>query len=221
MPRKKLIYTSDFPYHVVARSNNKEWFDDLNVVWAIFDQEIQEIQKNWGACIHAFVLMANHYHLVISASGSFNLGQIMNTLQTRVSKRINFHRKSINHVFGGQYRASLIVASTDFLRVLRYVYQNPVKASIVPRVEQYKFSTIDSISKLPNAVRGFPVTFLNTPVFDEANRNLKEQTLLKFLNEKEPDLIYEQFRKAIARTELKIAPVRSSRRNACAKPKVG
>lgn len=143
MPRKKLIYTHEFPYHVCARSNNKEWFYlPTDEVWEIFVSEINRLFTGYKCSLHAFVLMSNHYHMLVTVDPNHNLGEVMRELQKSVSRRINQRAQRINHVFGGPYKAALIRSENDFLEVLKYVYRNPVKAGIVERVEFYKYSTL-------------------------------------------------------------------------------
>jgi len=66
MPRKNLIRTNLYPYHVTIRSNNKEWFDlPREIVWKICLRAMVLANQKHPVRIQAFVLMANHYHLLI------------------------------------------------------------------------------------------------------------------------------------------------------------
>lgn len=149
MPRKKLIYTHEFPYHIVARSNNKEWFYiDKNTLWKIFISNLNELSVRYSFQIHSFVLMDNHYHMLATTSSDYNLGFIMQRLQQSVSKTVNGLTGRTNHLFGGPYKASLITNSSYFMKCLSYVLQNPVQAGITKNIEQYHYSS--SIG-LPNS----------------------------------------------------------------------
>ena len=67
MPRKKIIRTNEFPYHVTARTNNQEWFKlSLDEVWSIFERVLSKVQLRYSIEIYQFVLMSNHYHLLLS-----------------------------------------------------------------------------------------------------------------------------------------------------------
>jgi putative transposase len=145
MPRRKLIYTDAFPYHINARANNKEWFYlPKDQVWRVFVKELNNLSENLYFKVHAFVLMDNHYHLLASTHSRFNLGVVMQKLQKNVSLKINREAGRINHLFGGPYRGSLVMTPDYYKTVLKYVYRNPVKAELCSKVEDYEFSTLNS-----------------------------------------------------------------------------
>ncbi len=135
MPRKPLIYTPDFPYHIVARCNNKEWFrGNMSDIWNIFCEEISNLNQDYNFAPHAFVLMSNHYHLIASCHQDFNLGFIMKLLQNRTAIQINKLSGRINHCYGGRYKASIISEASYYANALKYLYRNPVQAGLVKDV---------------------------------------------------------------------------------------
>lgn len=174
MPRKKLIYTDIFPYHITARSNNKEWFYlPKSVVWKLFAKELNSLTVDMGFKTHAFVLMDNHYHLLATTSYRYNLGHVMQRLQKNISLKINKKAKRINHVFGGPYYGSLITTPDYYKTVIRYVYRNPVEGSLCDKVEDYAFSSLNTRS-----IRTF------SPPVDKYNR-ASIDCLINFKNRKE------------------------------------
>lgn len=145
MPRKKIIYSSDFPYHVFARANNKEWFYlPKREVWDIFIYEANRIFTSYRTLVHAFVLMDNHYHLMLSTHPDFDLGIVMRDFQKSVSRSINKSADRINHVFGGPYKGSRITSDVHYAEILKYVYRNPVSAGLVKTVQEYEYSSFVS-----------------------------------------------------------------------------
>ena len=67
MPRKNLIREPSLPYHVVNQCDNREHFPaDLERIWQQFCAGLWEASLLLGARVHSFVLMPNHYHLIIS-----------------------------------------------------------------------------------------------------------------------------------------------------------
>ncbi|WP_374076224.1 transposase [Bdellovibrio bacteriovorus] len=144
MPRKPLIYTSEFPYHVTARSNNKEWFYlPISECWRVFTSSLVEIHQRFGFEIHAFVLMSNHYHLLGQCSQDHDLGEVMAWFQKSVSRQINKKAGRINHIFGGAYKASLISHDYHYSHVYKYIARNPVTAGLSETVENYPFSSFN------------------------------------------------------------------------------
>jgi putative transposase len=130
MSRKKIDYLPHAVYHCVARTNDKEPFHSLPDTWRIFSRELSFISKHYGVTIFAFVLMSNHYHLLLKVGDKIPLGRVMNYFQAKLSRTLNLRNQRINHVFRGQYRGSRITECSHFDVVFRYVLQNPLKANL-------------------------------------------------------------------------------------------
>lgn len=142
MPRKKTYRTSDFPYHVTARSSNQEWFYlPMDQVWQIFMNYLWFVSLVYKVRIHAFVLMSNHFHLLVRTPEA-NIDEAMNYLLREVSKTIGIEANRKNQIFGGPYHWSVIKNSTYYHHAYKYVYRNPVHAGICNRVEDYRYSTL-------------------------------------------------------------------------------
>jgi len=87
-----------------------------------------------------YVLMDNHYHLLIQTM-DIKLQKIMHQINNKYSKYFNAIYERCGHVFQGRYKASLIRDERYLIKVLAYIHQNPVKAGICKRVEDYKWSS--------------------------------------------------------------------------------
>ncbi|MBO9667066.1 MAG: transposase [Bdellovibrio sp.] len=145
MARKPLIYTHEHPYHIRARSNNREWFYiSKPLCWHIFVESLKEAQEKYHFSIYAFVLMDNHYHLIGQCHEKHNLGEVMAYLQKTVSRKINSSAGRQNHIFGGPYKASLIRHPEHFAAIYKYVLRNPIKSRLTKDVRNYRFSTLNS-----------------------------------------------------------------------------
>lgn len=144
MPKKPLFRTDRFPYHLTARSNNKEWFYiPIHDVWKILLEVLsREVMKS-QLRVHALVLMSNHLHLLASSVDG-NIDVPMRYFLREVCRKINHQAGRINHVFGGPYRWNVITNTSYFLHCLKYVYRNPVTAEICKRVEDYPYSTLNA-----------------------------------------------------------------------------
>ncbi|MBM4316624.1 MAG: hypothetical protein FJ116_04000 [Deltaproteobacteria bacterium] len=154
MPRRPLILTNKFPYHVTSRSNNKEWFYiPTEEVWNIFSSCLLKVAQDYRVHHFAFVLMSNHFHLILETPCE-NLGDVMRDLLTNISKNIQKPANRINHVFGGRYKWSLLDSPYATAYVLKYVLRNPIRAGVVERAENYPFSSLALDTELP-MVSGF------------------------------------------------------------------
>jgi len=113
-------------------------------VWEIFCDQLWVTQILYSLEIHAFTLMSNHFHL-LATTPQKNLDEIMMYCLTETSRRINLELKKQGRVFGGRYKWSVISSSEYFYKAVQYVYQNPLKAGVVTRAEDYKWSTLHCI----------------------------------------------------------------------------
>jgi putative transposase len=156
MSRKKLIRSSLLPYHVTARSNNRERFPlELPKMWTILGSECLSASLKFGAQFQSVVLMPNHFHMLVSTPES-DLGSIMNEFMSNLTKITNQMAGRSGHLFGGPYHRSIIENSRYYGHAFKYVYRNPVKAQICERVEDYPYSTLYGLTGF--ARLDFPVS---------------------------------------------------------------
>jgi hypothetical protein len=94
--------------------------------------------------IHAFTLMPNHFHLLITVP-EYDLGKVMDIFMSNVTRTMNLNSGRSGHVFGGPYFWSMMNSGGYYSHAFRYVYQNPVRASICSKVEDYPFSTLQGL----------------------------------------------------------------------------
>ncbi|MCB0392908.1 MAG: transposase [Bdellovibrionales bacterium] len=193
MPRKKLIYTHEYPYHITARSNNREWFYlPKHECWDVFSDLLTKISIRFHFQIHAFVLMDNHYHMIGTTSKHAPLSMVMEWFQRSANRIINDKAGRTNHLFGGPYKASLITSEVYYYHVLRYVYQNPLVVGLSRSCEEYSFSTLGN-----NSVP------LSTPLTGIAALVPLDRTeLLEYLNAQLKQDELNTIRKAIKRTKF-------------------
>ena len=137
-------------YHVTSRGNEaKAIFKSLR------DREkflsyLQSATQRYGALIQVYCLMDNHYHLLVETP-SGNLSQIMQHINGAYTTYFNIKRHRSGHLFQGRYKAILVEADQYAKEVSRYIHLNPVRAGILDKPEQYKWSsyryyTVDSNS---------------------------------------------------------------------------
>jgi putative transposase len=158
MPRSSLLRSDHHPYHITSRCNNKEFFTlPLPVVWSIMMKRLKETHQKHDLAIHAFVLMGNHFHLLCHTPRS-NIDTCMHFFLRSTSLDINRSSKTINHLWGGRYRWTLIDSQRYYFQVYRYLFQNPLRAGIVSKVEDYPYSTLKG--EMPFPLHSFvPLSF--------------------------------------------------------------
>ena len=125
MTRARLIKTAQFPYHIVNRANNQEWFQlPLAQVWDLTLECLSAAHEKHPFTLHALVLMTNHYHLLVSTPDE-NIDKIMFEFNRRFSEGLRRATNRINRMFGSRYKWSLLKDNAYYLNVLKYTYQNP------------------------------------------------------------------------------------------------
>ena len=142
MSRPLLIRSQKHPYHITGRCNNKEFFPlPLNEVWPIMMKYLRRCHDEHNLAIHAFVLMGNHFHLLCHTPQG-NIDECMHLFMRSTSVEISERAKSMNHLWGGRYRWSLIESQRHYYQVYRYIYQNPIRSGLVKNVQDYKWNTL-------------------------------------------------------------------------------
>lgn len=145
MPRKKQTLSNTHPYHLTARCINKEWFSiPIDEVWKIMEEQLFLLHHGFGFHIHAFVLMNNHFHLMVSTPNK-NLSEGMNYFMGQSSRIIAKEANRINQVYGARFHSSLIQSHLYYLHAYKYIYRNPVEAGLTTDVCAYPYSTLPGI----------------------------------------------------------------------------
>lgn len=196
MPRLQKIYSPEFPYHLSARTHNKEWFQlPMEKIWETLSDYLYFINEAYKVEIHSFVLMDNHFHLIARFPEN-NMGEAMNYFMRESSRRISRDCGRINQVYGNRYFRSIIQKAHYLDHAYKYIYRNPVEAGLCERVEDYPYSTLHILLGKRNGV--IPLA----PDLRLDGRHLEKT--LKWLNEKPEEKDREEIRKALRKTEFSL-----------------
>jgi len=141
MPRRPRIIAAGVPLHIIQRGNNKQpcFFADedyqLYLCW------LTEYARSTGCLIHAYVLMTNHVHLLLTPTQSESAANLMKQLGQRYVQYINRTYKRSGTLWEGRFRSS-IIEQQDYLFVCqRYIEMNPVRADMVSHPGEYSWSS--------------------------------------------------------------------------------
>jgi REP element-mobilizing transposase RayT len=103
-------------------------------------RRLAHYREKFGFGLLAYCLMGNHVHLAIEA-GREPLSRIMAGLQSSYTQYFNRRHGRVGHLFQGRYKAFLVEKDPYALALLRYLHENPVKARMVTRPEEYVWSS--------------------------------------------------------------------------------
>lgn len=132
MARKPRIEFAGAVYHVISRGDRGEAIYQDDEDRRLFLQFLGEVCDRTGWLIHAFVVMTNHYHLLLETPEA-NLVVGMKWLQGTYTQRFNRRHRLRGHLFQGRYKALLIDGEEPghFLQASSYIHLNPVRAGLV------------------------------------------------------------------------------------------
>ncbi|MBS3977079.1 MAG: transposase [Syntrophomonadaceae bacterium] len=142
MPRHQRIKSDSGYYHVMARGNEKR-----NIFLADDDKhrflEILNNKKHGDRFyLHAFCLMDNHFHLMLS-EGTENIATIMKRISVSYVYYFNDKYKRVGHLFQDRFKSEVVEQDRDILSLARYIHQNPVKAGKVKSAGEYRWSSYE------------------------------------------------------------------------------
>ena len=142
MPRKNLIRSERLPYHVTTRTHQQEFFQlHLQEVWEIAQEALKESFQLYRIELISFVLMGNHYHMMLITPDG-NIDYFMYEFNKRFALKLKKKTQQLNQIFGSRYKWSLIRTRSYYMNCYRYIYQNPIRANVVKKAEEYPFSTL-------------------------------------------------------------------------------
>ena len=127
-------------YHVIQRGNNKEFIFERQEDKAFLLGEVVCRQTGLGYRLIGYVILDNHYHLLLQTN-CVQLKAIMHRINNKYAKYCNDRYGRTGHVFEQRYKAILVQDEQYLLTLLRYIHQNPVRAGICAKAEQYEWSS--------------------------------------------------------------------------------
>jgi putative transposase len=145
----RITYPGAF-YHVTSRGNEKKDVFKSRRDREKFLEYLASATARYGALIHAYCLMSNHYHLLLETPGC-NLSQIMQHINSAYTTYFNIKRKRAGHLFQGRFKAILVEADEYATELSRYIHLNPVRAGIAGNPVDYPWSSYRSYVGRDNA----------------------------------------------------------------------
>jgi len=141
MPRKPRYYLPDVPVHIVQRGHSREpiFFEAQD--YATYAYWLGEGAQKYDVAIHAFVFMTNHIHLLVTPEDGIQISRLMQFIGRRYVPYLNHKYGRSGSAWEGRYKASLVQDEAYLFTVMRYIELNPVRAAMVVRPGQYRWSS--------------------------------------------------------------------------------
>ncbi len=127
-------------YHITSRGNERKAIFNSKGDRERFLSYLESAHERYGALIHVYCLMKNHYHLLLETPRS-NLSQILHHINGAYTNYYNAKRKRAGHLFQGRYKSILVDKDAYCQELSRYIHLNPVRAGIAYSASEYPWSS--------------------------------------------------------------------------------
>jgi len=127
--------------HIWHRGNNRARIFLAEHDYRRYLACMEELLRDGGCDIHAFALMPNHIHLLLTPRAAISASKFMQRLEQRHAQFINRFNKRTGALYEGRFKSSVIEDSEYLFNCYRYIELNPVRAGIVDHPSEYEWSS--------------------------------------------------------------------------------
>ena len=141
MPRAARAVIAHYPLHVVQRGINRSdcFFNESD--YLTYLGYLRTFAERFGCSVHAYCLMTNHVHLLLTPHTATACGQLMKNLSQHYVQRTNYRLKRTGTLWEGRYYSSLVLSESYTLACYRYIETNPVRARMTTTAAEYLWSS--------------------------------------------------------------------------------
>ncbi len=141
MARQPRLRIAGLPLHVVQRGVNREDIFLRKRDHQVYLSLLAELAPRHGCGVHAYVLMTNHVHLLLTPNAADDASVMMKHLGQRYAQYANATHERTGGLFEDRFRSSIVDSERYFLTCQRYIEMNPVRAGMVAFPGQYAWSS--------------------------------------------------------------------------------
>jgi putative transposase len=144
MPRVGRAAAGGVIYHVLNRGNGRQRLFHKPQDYDAFVRLLAEVKEALPVRVLSYCLMPNHWHLVLWPHRDGELSRFILRLATAHVRRhfAHYHNTSGGHLYQGRFKSFPVQEDRHFLTVCRYVEANPIRANLVKRAEEWKWSSL-------------------------------------------------------------------------------
>jgi putative transposase len=141
MARQPRLSIAGYPHHIIQRGNNRQAIFHTDEDRKAYLAWLSEYSRRFEIAIHAFVLMDNHTHLLLTPKTEQSLSKFMQAVGQRYTQSYNYFHKHTGTVWEGRYKSTVVQSERYLLTCMTYIDLNPVRAGIVNDPADYAWST--------------------------------------------------------------------------------
>jgi putative transposase len=140
MPRPLRIHVPGAFHHVTLRGNHREKIFRVDSDRLLLNTIVELALAKHAARIHAYCWMTNHLHMLIQV-GADPLANLIRRIASGYARAFQANRDTTGHLFENRYHSVLVDTDTYLLELVRYMHLNPVRAKLVQKAHQYRWSS--------------------------------------------------------------------------------
>ncbi len=141
MARHSRFVLQGQPQHIIQRGNNRNIIFVADEDYQYYLQKLDDACKKYDCEIHAFILMTNHVHLLITPHLKNGIGKVMQYIGRYYVQYFNHQYQRTGTLWEGRYKATLLDSERYLLTCSRYIELNPVRAGMVKNPADYPWSS--------------------------------------------------------------------------------
>ena len=189
MPRQQRDKSSTGYYHIMIQGNDRKnvFIDEQDKLYFIEILKTKKENNRYG--LIAFCIMDNHAHLLLQEREE-DIANIMKRINISYVFYFNKKYKKSGHLFQDRYKSEKIEDDSYLLMATRYIHKNPIKAGIVKKAEQYKWSSYKAYLGKDTALENSLDKELVLGMFSEDTNEARKE-FIKFTNKEEEDKFLE------------------------------
>ena len=141
MPRPRRFAIAGQPLHIVQRGNNRTPTFVAVGDYLVYLQLLAAAATHAGCAVHAYALMGNHVHLLLTPDGPWSASALLHQVGSRYVRYFNDRHERTGTLWEGRFRSCVVDSEAYVLRCYRYIERNPVRAGIVADAADYPWSS--------------------------------------------------------------------------------
>ena len=141
MPRRPRVTLPDVPMHLIQRGNNHCACFFAEEDYTLYLRHLAELASKFGCAVHAYVLMTNHVHLLLTPRRGDGASRLMKHLGQRYVQYVNRIYRRSGTLWEGRFRSCLTQSEAYVLACYRYIELNPVRAGMTRHPSAYRWSS--------------------------------------------------------------------------------
>jgi REP-associated tyrosine transposase len=143
MPRSKRICPGGMIFHCLNRSVARLTLFEKDADYEAFERVIEEAHQRVPLRILDYTIMPNHWHFVVWPETDSDVSEFLQWLTVTHTMRwhAHYHTSGTGHLYQGRFKSFPVQDDEHLLSVLRYVERNPVRANLVRRVQDWRWSS--------------------------------------------------------------------------------